>query len=166
MKILFFPILFVIFSTISISASAQLKGFSFGPYVEAAWPKGAFEQQQGNGFGLGVTADINLPGHFSATGSAGFLHFRKSIDSIHAPHTAKSSMTALPLRAGLKYKLPVVYLKIEGGAAKSLKGEASSLIISPGLGARILGLDIQGNYETWIKEGSKSFWGLRIAYHF
>lgn len=144
-------------------ASAQIKGFSIGPYIEGAWPTGNFKKMNGSASGIGITADINLPGRWSATGSAGYLHFRKLDD--HPEYNSKA-INALPLRAGLKYKLPIVYFKTEAGSAKFLNGENASFLISPGLGVRLLGLDIQGNYETWIREKSTNFWSLRLAYHF
>lgn len=151
---------------LSFAASAQLKGFSIGPYIESARPAGDFQKQNGNGLGIGLSADINLPGKLSATGSAGYIHFRKYSGTEHNLQQQSAALNAMPVRAGLKYKLPLVYFKLEGGAARFTNGSGSATILSPGVGVRLLGLDVQGNYETWFKEGSQSFWGLRIAYHF
>lgn len=156
------PVLLILL--LSYTASAQLKGFSIGPYVEGAWPTGNFKKMNGNASGIGVAADINLPGKWSATGSAGYLHFRRLND--RSASESSEAINALPLRAGLKYKLPLVYLKAEAGSARLLNGEGSSFIIAPGVGIRLLGLDIQGNYETWIRDKSTHFWSLRLAYHF
>ena len=43
-----------------IKSSAQLKGFSAGPFVEAGWPTGNFQQSNKNGYGAGFGADIRL----------------------------------------------------------------------------------------------------------
>jgi hypothetical protein len=147
----------------SFTASAQLKGFSFGPYFEAAWPNGDFAIRNGNGIGIGGTADINLPGRFSATGSIGYMHFKKYTGPENHPTVA---LNAMPVRAGIKYKMPLVYLKLEGGAARISGEDGSAVIVSPGLGVRLLGLDVQGNYETWLRDEGWSFWALRISYHF
>lgn len=152
-------------SIISVAAAAQLKGFSLGPYIEAAWPTGNFKKTTGTGLGIGLTADVNLPGKWSATGSAGYLHFRKLNDATH-PVDSGETINALPLRAGVKYKLPLIYFKVEGGSAKMLNGESAPIIFSPGVGLRMLGVDIQGAYETWFRDKSTNFWSLRLAYHF
>ena len=57
------------------SANAQWKGFSFGPYLEAAWTKGDFAQTHRNGVGIGLSADIKLGGKLAATGSVGYQYF-------------------------------------------------------------------------------------------
>jgi hypothetical protein len=158
--------LFIMAVVVSTTASAQLKGFSIGPYIEAAWPAGNFKKMNGTGSGIGLTADINLPGKWSVTGSAGYLHFRRPDDNRHS-ETTNETIKALPLRAGLKYKLlPLIYLKAEAGSARLLNDEGASFILSPGVGVRLLGLDIQGNYETWVRDKSTNFWSLRLAYHF
>jgi len=158
-------IFFLLFTVATQLASAQLKGFSIGPYIEGAWPTGNFKKMNGTASGIGITADINLPGKWSATGSAGYLHFRRLNDPAH-PELNSKAINALPLRAGVKYKLPIVYLKAEAGSAKLLNGDDAPFIFSPGAGVRLLGLDIQGNYETWVSDKSTNFWSLRLAYHF
>jgi len=142
---------------------AQLKGFSIGPYIEAAWPEGDFRARNGNGQGIGVTADLRLPARWSLTASAGYLYFRKPTAPEHLQDAR--SVSSLPLRAGIKYRLPVVYLKAEAGTVRYLNGEGASVILSPGVGIRILGLDVQGSYESWLRDQDR-FWSLRLAYHF
>ena len=143
------------------SASAQLKGFSLGPYFEAAWPKGDFEQTNKNGVGVGVSADIRLPGKLSATGSIGYMRFGRKGGMENA-----TTVSAIPIRAGLKYRLPILYFKLESGAARYRNDGGNALILSPGIGVRLLGLDIQGNFESWLGDEGRSFMALRLAYHF
>jgi hypothetical protein len=148
--------------TCNPSAHAQLKGFSFGPYLEAAWPKGSLARTNGRGIGLGLSADVKLGSNISAMGSYGYLHFgrRSSSDNPGA------AINAWPLRAGLKYKLPLFYFKMESGTAKLDKAGSSDLILSPGAGIRLLGLDLQGSYEAWLGKTGCRFISMKLAYHF
>lgn len=152
-----------VFSLIASTASAQLKGFSFGPYLEAAWPKGDFLQTNRNGLGLGLAADMKLGGKLAAMGSAGYMHFgnRSSNDN-----TVDETVNAVPVRVGIKYRLPLVYVKLESGVAKFSDGRENPLILSPGIGVRLLGLDVQASYETWLSKNGRSFAALRMGYHF
>lgn len=144
-----------------LSSAAQLKGFSIGPYLEFANPRGDFAATNRNGLGAGLSADIKLPGKLSATGSFGYLRFSRASGNGEA-----SAVSAFPVRAGLKYRLPIVYLKLESGAARYSKDAGSALILSPGIGIRVLGLDVQGNFETWLGDEGRSFLALKLAYHF
>lgn len=144
------------------SAHAQLKGFSIGPYVEAAWPRGDFAQSNRNGIGAGLAADIKLGNHLAAMGSYGILHFGAQRGSDFSGQT----INARPLRLGLKYKLPLLYFKMESGSAKLGSGMGNAVILSPGVGIRLLGLDLQGSYESWLGDQHMSFASLKLAYHF
>jgi hypothetical protein len=147
-------------------ASAQLKGFSIGPYIEVAKPTGHLDETNKNGAGVGLNADIRL-GKFGLTGSAGFMHFPgKTIETSDGAKESRA-INVIPVRAGIKYRLvPVLYAKLEGGVANYTNNDGSAFIVSPGIGLRILGLDVQAKYETWIKSGSRSFWGLKAGYNF
>ena len=151
-------ILLIILLCTSESSIAQLKGFSIGPYFEAAWPKGDFLEKNRNGIGLGIAADIKLGAGINLTGSAGYLRFFGRSDGKPLP--------AFPVRIGLKYKLPIIYLKMESGTARMGNDQGTALIRSPGIGVRIFGLDVQGSYESWLADEGRSFAALKIAYHF
>ena len=140
---------------------SQLKGFGIGPYVETAWPQGAFSQRAGKAIGGGVSADVKLLSKFSATGSIGLLRFAK----MSRPEVAYPPLTATPMRFGVKYRLPLIYLKMESGVAK-LKDKKDPVILSPGVGIRLLGLDVQASYESWLQSKPTSFARLRVAYQF
>ena len=143
------------------SASAQLKGFGIGPYVEMGWPAGDFQDTHKNGIGAGLSADIKLPGRLGITGSAGIMHFGgKTFNDGKV-----DAINAIPIRAGLKFRpLPLIYFKVEAGTAHFTSNEkGSAFLLSPGIGVRILGIDIQGKYETWFKNGNYSFWGIRAG---
>jgi hypothetical protein len=153
-----------IFGCMYLQSNAQLKGFSIGPYAEFASPTNSLKETNKNGIGAGLGADIRL-GRLGLTGSAGFIHFNgkaNSSDGISHP-----AINAIPIRAGLKYRfVPLLYTKLEGGIIKFTNGGASGFIISPGIGLRFLGLDVQAKYELWMKDINDSFWGLKIGYNF
>ena len=149
-----------------LPSNAQLKGFSLGPYLESAWPTGDFQKTNKNGIGAGFNADIRL-GKLGLTGSVGYIHFGgKTIFTNEGP-VDMPAIDAFPIRAGLKYRfIPVLYVKLEGGVANYTHNDGSAIILSPGIGLRFLGLDIQGKYEAWMKDQTNGFWGVKIGYNF
>jgi hypothetical protein len=157
-------VLFCLFA--GIMGSAQLKGFSVGPFVEAGWPTGNFQESNKNGYGAGVGADIRL-GKIGLTGSVGYMHFGgKTIDKGDGM-VKMPAINAFPVRAGLKYRLaPAIYAKFESGVARFTNNNGSALIFSPGIGVRILGLELQAKYEVWKTQEAFSFWGLKAGFNF
>jgi len=149
-----------------LSAKSQLKGFSLGPYVEMAWPTGDFNISNRNGIGAGLSADVRL-GRIGLTGSAGILRFGgKTVTSNEGP-VDMPSITAVPIRIGLKYRpVPLLYVKLEGGTANYTNSNGNAFILSPGVGLRLLGLDVQFKYETWMANETRSMWGVRAGYNF
>jgi hypothetical protein len=151
---------------VGFKSLAQLKGFGFGPYAEMAWPTGDLQQTNKNGIGAGVSADIRL-GKIGVTASAGYMHFAGKTTYTGDGRIDHPAISAVPLRAGIKYRIvPLLYAKLESGMVNYTNGAGSAIIISPGIGLRILGLDIQAKYESWIKDGSNNFWGAKIGYNF
>lgn len=156
----------VIFPLICLHANAQLKGFSIGPYIEMARPTGSLDETHKNGGGIGLGADIRL-GKFGLTGSAGYMFIPgKSVSTAEGPKTSPA-INAIPIRAGIKYRfIPLLYAKLEGGVANFTNGNGSAVIIAPGIGLRILGLDVEAKYENWVNNGTSSFWGIKAGYNF
>jgi len=160
-KVLLIPFLLTV-----ITGSAQLKGFGFGPFVEAAWPTGNFKQLNKNGIGGGLGADIRL-GKAGLTGSIGYMHFGGKTIYKENKSVEMASISAIPIRAGIKYRLvPALYAKLEGGMAKFTGTNESAFIFSPGIGIRILGLELQAKYEIWTKQETYSFLGLKAGFNF
>ena len=155
------PLLIILLTFSFHLASAQLKGFSVGPYAERAWPQGKFAESYHNGLGAGVSADIKLPGKLGLTGSLGFLRFGGKDLVKDGVHQEISPLTATPIRIGIKYRLPLVYLKFETGTTGLDDDLGRGTIISPGAGIRVLGMDVQVKYETWFRSPSYSLWGLK-----
>ena len=159
-------LLLILFLLASTAGVAQLKGFGFGPYVEGAWPSGDFKQSNKNGIGAGLGADIRL-GKAGVTGSVGYMYFGGK--TIHTGNETADmpSVNVVPMRAGIKYRLaPAIYVKLESGVAKFTGDKKSAIIFSPGLGVRILGLDVQAKYEVWKNEQTFSFLGLKAGFNF
>ena len=149
-----------------LPGQAQLKGFSLGPFAEAGWPTGSFKETNKNGYGAGFGADIRL-GKIGLTGSVGYMHFGGKTINKEDGAIVMPSIKAVPVRVGLKYRIvPALYAKLESGVAKFTGGNESAFIVSPGLGVRILGLDVQAKYEIWKKEETYSFWGLKAGINF
>ena len=151
----------------SMTGVCQLKGFSLGPFVEAGWPTGSFQETNKNGYGAGFGADVRL-GKIGLTGSVGYVHFGgKTIFKEEGGLVDMPSIKAVPVRLGLKYRIvPALYVKMESGVAKFTGGDQSAVILSPGIGVRLLGLDLQAKYEMWKNEQTYSFWGLKAGINF
>lgn len=149
-----------------VAAQAQLKGFSLGPFAEAGWPTGDFKEINKNGYGVGLGADIRL-GKIGVTGSVGYMHFGgKTVHKVEGD-IDMPAIKAVPMRVGLKYRIiPALYAKFESGVAKFTGGNESAFIISPGIGVRILGLDLQAKYEVWKNTQTYSFMGLKAGINF
>jgi hypothetical protein len=163
MKHVFLMTLFVAFAA---TADAQLKGFSVGPYAEMAWPSGNMKTENKKGIGAGVSADIRL-GKLGLTGSTGILRFGGNTADGPDGSVNYPSITVIPVRAGFKYRfVPLFYAKLEGGLAKYTDGTQSAFILSPGVGVRVLGLDVQAKYETWVGKTTRTFAGVKVGYNF
>ncbi|CAL1517515.1 hypothetical protein [Chitinophaga sp. MM2321] len=158
-------LLIVVFST--QSSQAQLKRFSIGPYLEAGGPTGDFSKTHKPGYGIGLGADVKLIAGLTAVGSVGFMYMKgKTISNgtIDVP-----SAKVIPIRLGLRYTLiSILYVKVEGGTAQFTGdyNQGTGALFAPGLGIRILGLDVEGKYEAWFKDGTHGFWGLKAGYNF
>ena len=158
------PVAFLFLCTLSVKQGfSQLKGFSFGPYLEFGSPKGEFAKHNGNGLGAGLGADFKLAKKLSVMGSIGYMRFGREGGLLDSKN---SVVSAVPVRGGVRYKLPLIYVKLETGVAKFNNDLPNALILSPGIGIRVLGLDIRGSYETWLGDEGRSFAALRLAYHF
>ena len=156
----------VVFISTSFLCQAQLKGFSLGPYAEMGWPTGDFQQSNKTGIGAGVGADIRL-GKIGLTGSVGYMHFGgKTMTKAEGP-VDMPAIKAVPVRVGLKYRLaPALYAKLESGVAKFTGTDESAVIFAPGVGVRLLGLELQAKYEIWKRDQAYSFWGLKAGFNF
>lgn len=168
MKKVIYSVLLLVpaFLLFSQSSKAQLKGFSVGPYAEAAWPTGDFSETHKNGFGVGLNADIKLPGKLGLTGSAGYMHFGGKTVATTEGNVKMPAVNAFPVRAGLKFRMiPLIYFKVEGGVATFSGDDGSAVIVSPGVGIRVLGLEVQAKYEAWLKNDYR-FWGIKAGINF
>ena len=149
-----------------INASAQLKGFSVGPFLEGAWPMGSFQEKNKNGIGAGIGADVRL-GKIGLTGSVGYMQFGGKTIVKDGGTVSMPSLKTVPVRAGIKYRLaPALYAKLESGVARFSGNNESAIIFSPGIGVRILGLELQGKYEVWTRQETYAFWGLKAGFNF
>ncbi|RYZ20876.1 MAG: hypothetical protein EOO16_15165 [Chitinophagaceae bacterium] len=147
------------------TASAQIKPFSFGPYVEAAFPTARMSDTSNAGYGVGLSIDIKLPVKFNITGSAGFMHFGGRNNPV-AVNSAYPAVNVFPVRVGAKYRFNnIFYGALETGAvfaADNKTVKKTSGIIAPALGIRVLKLDVRAKYENWFND--RSFWGLQAAF--
>ncbi|HEY8920205.1 MAG TPA: hypothetical protein VIM87_27385 [Chitinophaga sp.] len=160
--------LLILCVTSSIS-KAQLKRFSIGPFVEAGFPVGDLKETHNTGYGIGLGADIKLIGGLGVTGSVSYMRFGgKSVEMSPGVSAKYDALSAVPVRVGLKYKLPIplLYVKVEGGAANLTGGDGTAAIFAPGIGIRVLGFDLEGKYEAWFKDGTMGFFGLKAGWNF
>jgi hypothetical protein len=148
---------------ISLAANAQVKPFSFGIYGEAIFRADNSKEKVNNGFGGGLDFQFRLPVKLSAIGSAGLLHFDEKRLS---PTVTVPELNIATLRAGVKYRINLLYLKMESGAAMPLKNGETTAILSPGMGIRFSAFDLQGKYEIWLDDVNQEFYGIKLGIFF
>ena len=42
----------------------------------------------------------------------------------------------------------------------------AAFLVAPGVGIRVLGLDVAAKYEAWFRDGTRGFFGLKAGYNF
>lgn len=164
MKIHFYMALLVNFSVFVFqNTNAQTRRFGFGIYAEGLFASESFSPGYNNGFGGGADLNYRFAGKFAVTASAGYLHFHgKALnDGLPSPN-----INFVPVRAGVKYVLPVAYLKLETGTVTNIDNGSTSLSLSAGIGARILSFDLQARYEHWLIKQESSYAGLKMGISF
>ncbi|PSL46218.1 hypothetical protein CLV51_103194 [Chitinophaga niastensis] len=145
------------------SSQAQLKRFSIGPFVETGFPTGKFSDTHKTGYGIGLGADVKLIAGLTAVGSVSYYQF------ISKSGSGVPDAKVIPIRLGLRYKLiSILYVKVEGGTAQ-FTGDYNNgvgALVAPGVGIRLLGLDVEAKYEAWFKSNTHGFFGLKAGYNF
>jgi len=164
----FATMIFVICMSVQ-SSQAQLKRFSIGPFVEAGFPVGDFSDTHNTGYGIGLGADVKLVAGLTAVGSVSYFHFGGKSYTTGANTYNYADYNVIPIRLGLRYKLiSILYVKVEGGTVQYTGGNYNGIggLVAPGVGIRLLGLDVEAKYEAWFKDGTRSFFGLKAGYNF
>ncbi|HEY9262386.1 hypothetical protein [Chitinophaga sp.] len=151
------------------SSQAQLKRFSIGPFVEAGFPVGDFNDTHNTGYGIGLGADVKLVAGFTAVGSVSYFHFGGKSGNLNGNNFNYPDYNVIPIRLGLRHKLiSILYVKLEGGTLQYTGSYYNGIggLVAPGLGIRVLGLDVEAKYEAWFKDGTRGFFGLKAGYNF
>lgn len=163
--------------------SKQIKA---GINLEAAFPTGDFGKSYSTGFGGSIMGSYALNENAKLTASLGYLSFNgkeittKIVETDDAGEpinddfgnpmytTEKIKIPAthgIPLRLGANYTIGgPVFLQGEIGAS-FMKG-GTAFLYAPGVGARFNNLELEAKYEGWAKNGTLSFFGIRVGYFF
>lgn len=157
----FFILIFTLVT--GLSTLAQVKPVSFGVYGEGLFRADNSKEQVKNGFGGGLDFQFKLPVKLAITASAGYVHFGEKTLSAT---TKIPEINIAAVRTGLKYRVNLLYLKMESGAAIPFEEGNTTVILSPGLGIRLSAIDLQGKYEIWLDKTNQYFYGLKLGIHF
>jgi len=165
MKIIY---LFAVLFIISVSALAQTRKLTYGPYVETLINQGRLPAASKVGAGAGMEMKVKILTGWSFTASAGYVCFKGNTTP---KNSSGADYQAIPVRLGVEYKLPVpaVYVKVEGGTATIIghySGQGTRAIVTPGLGVHLKSLDVEAKYETWIQDNANSTIGVKAALSF
>ncbi|MDQ0107272.1 hypothetical protein SAMN05660909_01009 [Chitinophaga terrae (ex Kim and Jung 2007)] len=164
-----FVSMLLLLCVINQSAQAQLKRFSIGPFVEVGFPTGDFGDTHNTGYGIGLGADLKLVAGLTAVGSVSYFRFPGKTVSTPTGNYDVKSANVIPIRLGLRYNLiSLLYVKVEGGTA-NFTGDYNNgvgALVAPGIGIRLLGLDVEAKYEAWFHDKTHGFFGLKAGYNF
>lgn len=167
---------FALVAGLGLAANAQTEGavrkLSIG--AEFGFPTGDFSENQMI-VGGSLQYEHPVAKSLNITGSAGYLSNMLTGDAkkLAKAFDEPTSYGFIPLKAGGKYYFGGnFYGAAELGAAISTEsGRGTAFAYAPSLGASFSladksSLDFGVRYETWSKDGSSSFVGLRLAYAF
>ena len=155
------------------SANSIAGKIKAGINIEAAFPTGDFGKDYSMGFGGSVMGRYALSDKTNLTASLGYLNFSgKSItetfegDGGPVTQTYKiPSFHGVPLRIGANYLISGP-LFIQGEIGASFMKGGTAFLYTPGIGARFSNLEVEAKYEGWSKNGTLSFFGVRVGYFF
>ncbi|MCO5286522.1 MAG: hypothetical protein M9898_08930 [Chitinophagaceae bacterium] len=178
----------ILFTTASQAQSSSeiVRKIQPGINAEAAFPVGDFGKSYSFGIGGSVMGRYALSDKADLTASLGYISFSgKDItvsevetddggnpihDDFGNPMYTTTTMKAhsyhgVPLRLGANYLVGgPLFIQGEIGAA-FLKG-GTAFLYTPGIGVRFNQFEAEAKYEGWSKNGTLSFFGLRVGYFF
>ncbi len=143
---------------------------NFGP--EAAFSESSFRTTHRNGYGGSFKAEYTFGKHISATVNSGILVFegRGYFENLVLQQKAYKNLTAIPVKAGLRYYIGNFYAAGEAGAVfLNNYTNASRPAVSIGIGDKIkIGrskIDISLRQEFWFENPKNlNMAVLRVAY--
>ncbi len=143
---------------------------NFGP--EVSFPETALRKTQNTGYGGSFKAEYTFGKHASATINSGVSFFkgRKYFDDVLLSQKEYQSLTAIPLKAGLRYYVSNFYASGEAGMVfLSRYLNTSRPVVSLGIGDKIkIGqgkIDISLRQEFWLSNPQNLNMAiLRVAY--
>lgn len=160
--------LFFLFQSSSVSAQdVNRNRLKLG--LENAFAVGDYSELYKWGIGFSFSLEKSLADKISLTARAGFLSFSKQTNLGNGK--LKRIAEYVPVKGGVKYYFgPKIYGEAETGMSISSKNTnmGISFIYSPGVGVEFglggrMKLDLGFRYESWIKNTSSNFLGLRTA---
>lgn len=162
-------ILFTVCFLLAIQANAQ-RGTSLGVGFELALPQDNFSNDAKLGTGASLLFQSPLHKDLNFTVNVGYIRFRG--ESPFANINYREGF--VPIKAGLRYFISeVIYGSGEAGLTISTADGGGSGVFfayAPTIGAQIPvgngAIDAGLRYEGWVKNGSRSFVGIRLGYNF
>jgi hypothetical protein len=168
--VLFVTLLFICQQGIAQANKKHSFSLNFGP--EVAFTESAFRTTHRAGYGGSIKAEYTFGKHASATINSGILAFqgRGYFENLVFQPNVYKNLTAIPLKAGLRYYVGNFYVAGEGGAVfLNNYTNTTRPAVSIGVGDKIkIGsgkLDISLRQEFWLgNPKSLNMAVLRVAY--
>lgn len=168
--ILTLTLLFICHQGIAQANKKNSFSINFGP--EAAFTESAFRTTHRAGYGGSIKAEYTFCKHVSATINSGVLVFqgRGYFENLIFQPNVYKNLTAIPLKAGLRYYVGNYYVAGEAGAVflnNYINGTRPTVCIGVGDKIKIGSgkLDISVRQEFWLgNPKSLNMAVLRVAY--
>ena len=141
------PLLLAILFSLALLPGRAEAQYTLGARAKMMFPTGDFADKADTGWGIAGTGDFTLIPLIKLRGEVGYNRFDGKIDG----DTTYDDWNIWNFGVGARLQLPIIYLSLDGMYYTKI----DDLSLLPGIGARILFLDVGARYkwtgENWVE---------------